>query len=162
MGYCAIKNAEIAVSKIKCWLGHSLLSLNIGKTKFLTFTHTPGTMPTVRELGIHKANCEIPEACECSNKIERVETIRYLGILLNEKLNWKGHINYVTKKVRKLIHKFFELRHILSLKILKTIYFSLVQSILTYGIVVWGGAGKTAMCTHSLLPKNIYIENHDV
>nr|CAI5854676.1 unnamed protein product [Callosobruchus analis] len=150
-----IKKSEIAVSNAMCWLEHSLLSLNIEKTKFLTFAHTSRTLPTVQRLRIHNVNCDGLETCVCGNKIERVESIKYLGVFLDQKLNWKDHIYYVTKKVRKLIHKFFELRHILSSKMLKIVYASLIESIITYGIVAWGGASKTSISPLQIAQKYV-------
>ncbi|VEN64599.1 unnamed protein product, partial [Callosobruchus maculatus] len=61
----AIKKSESAISKIMCWLEHSLLSLNVEKTKFLTFAHSSRTLPTVRSLRIHNVKCDGLETCVC-------------------------------------------------------------------------------------------------
>nr|CAH7735725.1 unnamed protein product [Callosobruchus chinensis] len=124
-----------------CWLEHSLLSLNNEKTKFLKFAHSSRTFyQPFRDLGfIKKGGIKI----------------KYLGVFLDQKLNWKYHIYYVTKKVRKLIHKFVELRHILSLKMLKILYASLIESIIMYGIVALGGTGKTSISPLQVAQKYV-------
>lgn len=151
----AIKNAEAAISKIKCWLDHSLLSLNVEKTKFIPFGLTARILPVIQALTIHDSNCNRGNQCACTDKIDRVQSIKYLGIFLDENLNWKTHVNYVTKKVRKLIHKFYELRNILSLKMLKVVYSSLVESIISYGIIIWGSASKSIISNLFIAQKYI-------
>nr|CAH7735548.1 unnamed protein product [Callosobruchus chinensis] len=95
----AIKKSEIAFSKIMCWL-----SLNIEK-KFLTFAHSSRTLPTIQILRIHKVKCDGLESSACGDKIERVESIKYLGVFLDQKLNWKDHIYYVGKKIGEALVK---------------------------------------------------------
>ena len=71
--------------------------------------------------------------------------IKYLGVLIDQNFTWKEHISYVTTKIRKLIYKFYELRHVLSLSTLKMVYYALVETVLNYGLVVWGSAGVTIL-----------------
>ena len=58
-------------------------------------------------------------------------------------MSWKDHIVSATSRTRKLIFLFKKLRGSADSKTLKTVYYSLAQSIFTYCIVVWGGAVKT-------------------
>ena len=37
------------------------------------------------------------------HKVERVESIKFLGVLLDENLSWKDHIKYIENKVAKNI-----------------------------------------------------------
>ena len=60
-----IKKAEIAFSKIRCWLDLSLLSLNLEKTKLITFALTSKTLPPVRSLRVHLSNCLVDESGAC-------------------------------------------------------------------------------------------------
>lgn len=63
-------------------------------------------------------------------------------------------VQYVTKKVRKLIFKFYELRNVLPLK---TVYFAFIESIINYGLVIFGKAGTTIM--HNLeIPQKWVIK----
>ena len=154
-----IGKAERAITCIKTWMNNSLLSLNVNKTKFITFGLVHKNLPDVQGLRIHHPDCGITNEencnCKCDNTIKREHSLKYLGILIDENLNWKGHINYVTTKIRKLIYKFYELRHILCKKTLKIVYLSLVESILNYGIVVWGGACKTLLSPLHVAQKYI-------
>jgi hypothetical protein len=89
-------------------------------------------------------SCNKQTDCTCLN-IERTDNIRYLGIELDNNLNWKRHIASVTSRVRKLIYIFKNLRHVCDSKLLISIYYALCQSITTYCITVWGGSAKTTM-----------------
>lgn len=151
-----MKKAEKAITELKTWLDASLLSLNTDKTKFMTFGLTRSTLPQLQYLRIHRPDCTMDaNACNCSTKIEREPFLKYLGILIDETLTWKNHIEYTTTKIRKLIYKFYQLRHILPLKTLRMVYFSLVESIICYGIVIWGNAGGTIMSALYVAQKYI-------
>ena len=47
----------------------------------------------------------------------------------------------MVQKLRGLLYKFAQLKHILSIQHVKIVYKALVDSILRYGIIGWGGVG---------------------
>jgi hypothetical protein len=55
-------------------------------------------------------------------------------------MKWKNQINILSKKIRRMIYIFRDLQNILDSTKLRHIYLALVQSIITYGIVGWGGS----------------------
>ena len=69
-------------------------------------------------------------------------------------------------RLRKCFYIFKELRNILDINNLRMIYFALAQSIITYGITIWGSAYKNAleplMITHRILVRiimrNYYLD----
>lgn len=132
------RTAETSLKKISIWLSNNLLSLNVEKTKFITFSTTISDQPNSTKISIHKPSCQNENSCNCS-KIEKVNSIKYLGIILDQHMRWTEHISYVKKKIRQLMHKFYILRDILSRKNLMILYNSLVESILNYCITTWGG-----------------------
>lgn len=81
--------------------------------------------------------------------------MKYLGIFLDEGFAWKEHINYVTSKIRKLLYKFCELRNILPLKTLKIVYFPFIESVINYGLVVWGSAGSAFILKFEVAQKRV-------
>ena len=70
--------------------------------------------------------------------IERTTSIKFLGILLDEHLSWKNHISVVENKVSKNIGVSHKAKNIFTKGGLKTLYFSFVQSYLSYGNIAWG------------------------
>ena len=58
--------------------------------------------------------------------IERVEDFNFLGITINEMLNWNTHISKLSTKVSKSIGILYKLKSLLPLYILKILYNSLI------------------------------------
>lgn len=83
----SIMNADL--TKISEWLNINKLKLNVNKTKCMQISNKALT----NEYQIIINGCEI----------EKVSNIKYLGILLDNKLTFKENINYLCKKVAKKI-----------------------------------------------------------
>ena len=66
--------------------------------------------------------------------------IKYLGILIDSKLSWKHHISELSKKLNRATAILAKLRNFVTKNSLKSLYFSLFQSYLSYGCLVWGFA----------------------
>ena len=73
-----------------------------------------------------------------NTNIERVGNFQFLGIVLDETLNWNSHIDKIVLKLSRNIGILYKLKHILPLPILKLLYNSLFLPHLTYGILAWG------------------------
>lgn len=93
--------------------------------------------------------------CKCNDKIQNATEIKYLGIMINNTLNWSSHIDYLASKLRKFVYMFYKLRDILPLYMLKTVYKALVESVISYGIIIWGGTYNIHV--HPLLLTQKYI-----
>ena len=135
-----VANTEMA--RVKQHLDHILLSLNIGKTNFMCFSASQRSAPDHHHshpLKIH--SCD-QQDCNCPS-IRRVDTVRYLGIILDSHLRWDAHISYLVNKIRKTIYIFREISNILDRQCVLMAYYSLVQSLLSYGSLGWGGACRT-------------------
>lgn len=135
--------AEEGFRLVNYWLEENLLSLNVAKTKSIFFSiSNKNSPPASLRIKAHRSCTESNALCNCV-AIERASTIKYLGVNIDEHLNWCVHLNLLTRRTGKLIHLFKKLRHIAEPKLLKSLYYALCQSILSYCIVVWGGAQKT-------------------
>jgi hypothetical protein len=77
--------------------------------------------------------------------MKRTSSIKYLGVVLDEKLTFINHITVTANRVRKLIYIFKKLRCVMDKPLLRTTYIALAQSVITYCISVWGGAASTHM-----------------
>ena len=74
--------------------------------------------------------------------IERMTSITFLGILLDEHLSWKNHILVVENKVSKNIGILQKTKNIFCKSGLKTLYFSFIHSYLNYGNNAWGSTNR--------------------
>ena len=66
--------------------------------------------------------------------------IKCLGIIIDENVSWKPHIDAIGNKIAKYTGVLNKLKNYLPLHILRTLYFSMVNSHLNYGILTWGFA----------------------
>jgi hypothetical protein len=67
----------------------------------------------------------------------------FLGVLIDEKLNWKEHINMVKSKVSKSIAIIYKASRYLDKNSLITLYCSLFLPYISYCSEVWGNTYKT-------------------
>ena len=57
--------------------------------------------------------------------VGRCSTYKYLGLIIDDKLDWKSHVNYICKKVSKACGILSKLRHCINLDTLRTVYYAL-------------------------------------
>ena len=118
-------NNELA--KVYDWLAVNKLSLNVRKTKYVIFhamnKRIEGVIPNLEINGI---------------PLERVQNFNFLGLVLNENMSWKPHIDLLANKLAKCAGVLNKLKRFLPIHILRTLYFSMVQSRLVYCILTWG------------------------
>ena len=69
--------------------------------------------------------------------------VKCLGIMIDNKMNWTQHINYLNAKLCKGSWAISKLKKFVNIHTLKTIYYSLIHSHLKYCITSWGKAAKT-------------------
>lgn len=138
------RQAEVSLSIVLQWLNTSLLSLNLTKTYFMSFSASAADQPTQNTIKIHKAQCKKNDLCSCPI-IERTNKIQYLGVIIDQHLRWNEHANYISSKIRKMYYKFYQSREILNKKILIILYNALVESLIRYCIVIWGCLYKNAL-----------------
>ena len=60
--------------------------------------------------------------------IERILSIKFLGVLLDENLSWKGHIKYAENKISKNIEILYKARDYLSKESLLLLYYAYIDT----------------------------------
>lgn len=73
-------------------------------------------------------------------EIERVEQCKYLGIIFDHNMKWDKQMLHIINKTKYCFYTFYQLKKIMSINQLLMVYHALVHSIITYGIIGWGGA----------------------
>ena len=58
--------------------------------------------------------------------------------MLDENLNWKNHIEMVSKKISKVTGILYRLKIIFPENVLFVLYNSLIVSYINYGLLLWG------------------------
>lgn len=113
------------------WLNKWNIKINTEKSTHVTFTLRRGECPSPTLNG-----CVIPSA----------DSVKYLGLTLDKKLNWKKHItskrqqlNVKTKRMYWLLGS----KSKLSLNNKLILYKTILKPIWTYGIQLWGTASNS-------------------
>ena len=100
------------------------MCLNVKKTKFINFNRL-STSPNI-ELHINNI------------KLERVENFNFLGLLINERLDWSPHVRVISKKLSRAIGIMSRLKSFIPKQVMKTIYYAIFHPHINYHILAWG------------------------
>ena len=87
--------------------------------------------------------------------IKQVTEIKYLGVILDNKLNWHNHIQYVCTKLAKAAGIIYRVRNKAPQNVLMLLYHSLVGTYLRYGVASWGSAKTTALSKLQALQNKV-------
>ena len=104
------------------------LSINFQKTHYMVISSTRKKLNSIK-----------------ISNIEQKGFIKYLGIFLDDHINWKQQIKHVNNKIAKNIGIIYKLRHYLDLKMLKQLYYTLIYPYFTYGVMSWGNTYKSSL-----------------
>ena len=146
-------NLEMTIKNIYDFMNVHKLKLNTTKSKFITFTASRKTQPDNINIKIHAKQCVL-STCACS-VLTRAQSITYLGIVLDCNLRWEDHVSQLTNKLRRLQYGFKIMSKICSFQNLIRLYQSLVQSIISYGLIVWGGCFNSNIVKLQVIQKRI-------
>ena len=138
------------MNMLQNWFDSNLLTLNAKKTKFLEIGRVWGENDD-QHVVIHGCNSPRSGVCSC-DPIEKVNHHKYLGVIFDDKLRWEQHVIALASRLRRFVHIFYGIRSILPRDRLKLVYDAMVQSVLQYGIHVWGSA------VDSVLQKLIVVQ----
>ena len=119
--------AKDFVALVINWFARNKLILNRDKTNILLFRTKQSTV-------IKPSHMEFD-----NNEIEISNSAKFLGIHINEHLDWSGHINILTKKLNSICYGIRITGKYMNQKTLRILYFANFESILKYGILFWGG-----------------------
>ena len=85
------------------WFKANRLSLNIDKTSYILFCAS-----NARPIPQHSFELFIE-----SFKVKKVESCKFLGVYLDDKMTWKTHIKQITSKISKTVGMISRIKHIL-------------------------------------------------
>ena len=77
--------------------------------------------------------------------IKRVRHTKFLGVTIDDQLNWKPHIDSLNKKLKSACGRIYRIKNCLPEALHKQIYHTLFESHLSFGISVWGGVGSSRL-----------------
>ena len=69
--------------------------------------------------------------------MQRVNNAKFLGVIVDQHLNWKDHISMISQKISRSCGITYKIRKTLDIKSKRLIYYSLIHPYLTYCVNVW-------------------------
>ena len=118
------------------WLKGNKLSLNVMKTYSMLIS----TKPKLRAL---KSKNESLRLKIHVDELEVVQKTKYLGVQIDNSLDWKEHIKVTSSKVSKAVGFLRHAKHFLPEETLKTLYTGIIEPHFLYCCLVWGCSGVT-------------------
>ena len=131
------KHANLAINNVKNWLNSNKLAINIDKTNYMIFKPNDKINSEILNKKLQLSIDGI--------EITRVNVVKYLGMKLDEMLTFTDHVQAIIRRLNSCIGVFYRHRCLLNSKCRKLLYFSMINSILTYGVEIYGAACKSVL-----------------
>ena len=87
--------------------------------------------------------------------ISRSESVRYLGLLVDDKLNWFAHTYEISSQLARRCKMLYLIRDNVAEQTLIMLFYSFAHSRVSYGIAVWSTAAKKYLHEVELKLNNI-------
>ena len=107
------------------WLNANKISLNVKKTEMVIFQSNQKKFEGDLKLKL------------CGKRPYPTESVKYLDVKIDTTLSWQYNVNDLSIKLNRANVLLFKMRKYVSLKILKSIYFAIFDSYLSYCCLVW-------------------------
>ena len=124
-----VMNTEL--KNVSLWMEYNYLKINISKTCCILFG--PKILTNLHNFQIFLNN----------EAIKRVDSTKFLGVIISSNLNWKDHIILISTKISKNLGIINKTKFILSNDIILLLYYALIFPYLIYCITIWGRNIKT-------------------
>ncbi|KAI5733939.1 hypothetical protein M8J77_000608 [Diaphorina citri] len=139
----AVKNIQEDFINLQKYFYNNHIYLNAKKTEAMAlgFQSKRVDMSTYKII-CHSRQCLADKtyetnSCSC-HPIEYKDQVRYLGVIIDNEIMMKPHVFTLSKKMRTINYKLNKIRaDMFPLTTKKTIYFSLIDSILRYGVSIY-------------------------
>ena len=134
-------NMNLDLAVLNDWFKANKLSLNANKTFYMLFHKNKNSTVATFDLFIE------------DTKLQKTDSVKFLGLNIDMHLNWQQHIQYCQKKIVSGLYALKASKRYLSRNNLRLLYYSIVHPYLTYGILLWGSAYKKHLQKLIILQK---------
>ena len=139
------KKVNEDLKRLNLWFVSNSLSLNVEKSNYILF-----------RMKSKKINCN--NKIEIGGKeIRNVRDTKFLGVVIDENLDWNSHVKHMLSKLTAGIHSLNMVKNIVPFYLKRIIYLANIQSHLNYAVCVWG-----SMLTSSNRNKVKVKQNHAI
>ena len=108
------KQVNYKINQVGKWMNANKLTINYSKSNFMLFTNKKKNSKFKLEIN--------------NNQITESDIVKYLGVIIDNKLNWKTHIEHICSKIVKGSWALTRLKKYVSKQTLIKIYYSMIYS----------------------------------
>ena len=137
-------NMKEEIQSVFAWLQANGMALNNSKTKFIVFD----PHPAIDALMVPVRNDLTLVICECKSQ-------KYLGLIVDNKLTFYEHIEYIKKKVSKRIGALYRSKSLLPLKFRKMFANALMLPQFDYLDIIWSKTSQYKLKELDILYKKV-------
>jgi hypothetical protein len=132
------------------------LALHPNKTQFLLFTHSLAAKENPPEIYINNNDVGMQDPSKLIlipniNVKSPVPAVKFLGIFIDPALNFKYHIEKMTRKLATALFFMRNAKNFLNMEALRSLYYSIFHSVIVYGIHVWSSTANSNL--HGIILK---------
>ena len=146
--YAAYEKANTVLKSIHDYMRANKLHINIKKCCYIQFNPHRRNKNNDSDINNYSLELRINNSV-----IEKVSNTKFLGVVIDEELTWRPHVEYLSKKLRCSIGSLNRIKDYISVSLHKSLYHTLFESHLSYGISVWGGVSRTHLDKLFVLQK---------
>ena len=136
----AARQIQEDINCLNSWLKVNKLTLNTAKCNYIVIKNPSKSVP---QLEIHLQD----------RVLARTERVNYLGILIDQHLTFKYHVDHICNKISPAVGILSKVRWVLPRNICILLYNALIHCRLSYCIESWGSASDNVLYPLEILQK---------
>ena len=136
------RKANAVIKRVQSYMLSNLLHINTTKCHYMYFK------PNIHSRNICARSQPFDQDCKLylnGSIIKQVSTVKFLGVTIDENLTWTPHLENLKKKLSCSQGVLYRIKDSIPKSLHKTLYHSLFESHLIYGISVWGAQSHTVL-----------------
>ena len=137
-----ISDTNSQLNNVQNWCNSNRLIINSKKTEIVRFTNSP--QPFIQ-----------PPIQFAGESLNFESYCKFLGVLVDNRLNFSNHISKVLLNVTKRCGILFRIREKLPLQARLNFYHAFIYPLLSYNISIWGGTNSTHLAALIVAQKRV-------
>ena len=136
------RKANAVIKRVHSYMLSNLLHINTTKCHFMYFK------PNIHARNVCARTQPFDKNCKLylnGSIIKQVPAVKFLGVTIDENLTWLPHLENLKKKLTCSQGVLYRIKDSVPKSLHKTLYHSLFESHLIYGISVWGAQSHTVL-----------------
>jgi len=122
-----LESVRGSLNEVSRWLRVNQLKVNPSKSNFLIFSRTSNYYPWIQHIAYE------------DGMIARQKAVKYLGIIIDETLSFRSHIETLSRILSRNLGMIRKLKYMFPISILRLLYFSLIHPYILYCSSVYMG-----------------------